>query len=131
MSVSLLPIFIAAAGVIALAFLVLSFLSALRKRRLRFWTFTACFVASLLTGYGAFTRLERIHGELFRGDTRAKSKADLLARFGAPTRTRSYVYEGRTIECWIYEIKLLEPHIFTQFEMFNGEITATVSTTHI
>jgi hypothetical protein len=116
---------------IALVSLASSFVCGLRKQRLGFWIFVACFVASLLTGYGSFARLERIHGELFRGDTRAKSKEDLLTQFGAPTRTRSYVHEGRTLECWIYEIKLLEPHILTQFEMFNGEITATVSTTHI
>jgi hypothetical protein len=91
-----------------------------------FWISMACFVGGAAVGYESFARLERIHGELFRGRLDVKTKGDLLDRFGSPSRTKMLSHNGKQIECWIYEIRLLSPPVFAQFEMVDESITATV-----
>ena len=110
-------------------FLLLAIGSALalaRGKRLYFWAAFACCILSALSSAGLFIRLESLHGDLVNGSPGIKTKSDILARYGTPSRIDSYQKESKTVECWIYEVTMFQPRIMKQFEMIDDVVWATI-----
>jgi hypothetical protein len=131
MSVPLLPWTCGALASVALFSIVGIFIAVFRRRRFLLWLSTLVLVVCCFGAYGAFSRLERIHSELLAGDSTVKTKADLMAHYGSPTWKKLMTHDGRTIEAWIYEVRIFQPHVLRQFEMVDDKILASVETTHI
>ena len=131
MSVSFLPWACCVLAIAAL-FSGLGILIAIfRGWRLTLWLSTLALVAGSFGAYGAFSRLQRIHGALIDGDSSVKTKEDLISHYGSPTRKKMMMHDGIEIEAWIYEIKALQPHVLRQFEMVDGKIIASALTNYL
>ena len=131
MSVSALPWTFTTLTIVAALGLIGVSVGIVCKRRRVVW---ACVFAFCCAGFGAFialSRLQRIHAELLDGDASIKTSSDLLSRYGSPTRKKLLSHDGRTIDAWIYEVTFFSPPVLRQFEMVDGKIWASVSTTHL
>jgi hypothetical protein len=104
-----------------------SMVAVAKRRRSLFWPL---FVGAVLASFGAahfFLRLEALHTDLVNGSPGIKRKEDIIARYGAPSKTDTYVAEGETVECWIYDLTWFHPRIHTQFEMIKDVVWARLS----
>jgi len=128
MPVSVLPQLLALAACVAVvsaSFVVV----ALKKGRSRMlWIALGAFLFSAGGGYASYSRLERIHSELFISRVSVKTKQELLARLGAPSRRESYDDHGKEVEVLYYEITLLQPPVHVQFQFQADKWIATFST---
>lgn len=82
-------------------------------------------IAALCLGF-SYVELDRIHGLLFQRNYSVKTKNDLLALFGEPTRIFSGNFRGEKVDAWVYKIDLIRPRLEFQFEFHKNEYRGAI-----
>jgi hypothetical protein len=119
MPVSILPSVIGAGAFVSLASICLLVFALMKRRSPAWWFALAALIVSSTVGYAAYSRLERIHSTLFSESMRIKTRQELQAQLGQPSREESYMDGGKKIDVWFYDITLLQPPVHAQFQFCN------------